>query len=76
MLRWEKQKAGSQKQLFHQLSADERLIVDLLLGEDAVHLDKIIGLTKISTSRMAALLLELEFRGVIRALPGKMFRLI
>jgi DNA processing protein len=76
ILRWEKQKAGSQKQIFTKLSAQERLIVDLLVGEDNVHLDKIIDKTNISTSKMAALLLELEFKAVIRALPGKGFRLI
>ena len=73
---WEKQKAGAQKQLFTQLSTEERLVVDLLVGEDSVHLDKIIKATHISTSRLAALLLELEFKGIIRAIPGKNFRLI
>ena len=76
ILRWEKQKAGAQKQLFTQLSREERLVVDLLVGEDSVHLDKIIKTTHISTSRLAALLLELEFKGIIRAIPGKNFRLI
>ena len=76
ILRWEKQKAGTQKQLFPKLSKDERSVVDLLIGENSVHLDKIIQATNISTSRMAALLLELEFNGVIRGLPGKNFCLI
>lgn len=76
ILRWEKQKAGNQKQIFTQLNEQEREIVDLLVGEEAVHLDSIINSTRISTSRMAALLLELEFKGLIRAIPGKSFRLI
>lgn len=76
ILRWERQKAGTQKQLFQQLNTQEKRIVSLLVGEDAVHLDKIINHTHISTSKMAALLLELEFKGVIRALPGKSFRLL
>ena len=76
ILRWEKQKAGNQKQIFTQLNDQEREIVDLLVGEEAVHLDRIINSTRISTSRMAALLLELEFKGLIRAIPGKSFRLI
>jgi DNA processing protein len=75
ILRWEKQATGQQKQLFANLSKEERLIVDLMLGKE-VHLETIIRETKISTSRMAALLLELELRGVIRALPGKNFRLL
>jgi DNA processing protein len=75
ILRWEKKSGGQQKQLFANLTKDERLIVDLMLGKE-VHLETIIRETKISTSRMAALLLELELRGVIRALPGKNFRLL
>lgn len=75
ILRWEKKAKGQQKQLFNNLSKEERLIVDLMLGEE-VHLETIIQKTKISTSRMAGLLLELELRGVIRALPGKNFRLL
>jgi DNA processing protein len=75
ILRWEKKTGGQQKQLFANLTKDERLIVDLMLGKE-VHLETIIRETKISTSRMAALLLELELRGVIRALPGKNFRLL
>lgn len=75
ILRWEKKAQGQQKQLFANLSKDERMIVDLMLGKE-VHLETIIHETKISTSRMAALLLELELRGVIRALPGKNFRLL
>ncbi|CAA6828639.1 MAG: Rossmann fold nucleotide-binding protein Smf possibly involved in DNA uptake [uncultured Aureispira sp.] len=75
ILRWEKKAKGQQKQLFANLSKEERLIVDLMLGKE-VHLEMIIQKTKISTSRMAALLLELELRGVIRALPGNNFRLL
>ncbi|BDS12184.1 DNA-processing protein DprA [Aureispira anguillae] len=74
ILRWEKQQAGRQKQLFAQLSAEERLIVDLMVGQE-VHLEQLIQQTKISTSRIAALLLELELKGMVRALPGSHFRL-
>jgi len=76
IMRWQKQKAGVQKQLFTDLSKQERQVVDLLVGQSGVNLDSIIQSTQISTSRMAALLLELEFKGIIRALPGKSFRLI
>ncbi|WMX12945.1 DNA-processing protein DprA [Aureispira sp. CCB-E] len=75
ILRWEKKNIGQQKQLFNELSKEERLIVDLMLGKE-IHLETMIQQTKISTSKMAALLLDLELRGIIRALPGKNFRLI
>lgn len=75
ILRWEKKSKGQQKQLFTSLSKEEQQIVELMLGKE-VHLERIIQQTKISTSRMAALLLDLELKGVIRALPGKNFRLV
>lgn len=75
ILRWEKKNAGQQKQLFAQLSSEERLIVDLMLGQ-VVHLEQIIQSTRIGTSRIAALLLELELKGIVRALPGKHFQLV
>jgi DNA processing protein len=75
-LRWKKQKAGSQKQLFTQLTEQEKQVVDFLVGEDGVHLDELIHGTKISTSRIASLLLELELKGMVRALPGNSFRLL
>lgn len=76
ILRWEKQKKGIQKQLFPEVTADEQVVLDILVGEDAVHLDLIIQKTKMSTSRLAVILLELELRGIIGAVPGKSFRLI
>lgn len=76
IMNWEQQKKSIQKQLFVDLSADEQRLVDLLVGEEGVHLDTIITQTQISTSKIAAALLELEFKGMLRALPGKRFRLI
>lgn len=76
VLRWERQQKGIQKQLFPTVTADEQLVLNILVGEDAVHLDIIIQKTQMSTSRLAAILLELELRGVIGAVPGKSFRLL
>jgi DNA processing protein len=76
IMNWQKQKKGVQKQLFTELNKEEQILVNLLVGEEGLHLDSIIQKTQISTSKIAAALLELEFKGVLRALPGKRFRLI
>lgn len=76
IMNWQQQKKGIQKQLFTELTKDEQILVDLLVGEDGLHLDSIIQQTQISTSKIAATLLELEFKGMLRALPGKRFRLL
>lgn len=44
-----------------------------LLGEGERHVDFIIGETKLPPSVALGLLLELELKGVIRQLPGKLF---
>jgi DNA processing protein len=79
ILRWEKsnQPIPTQKQLFVELSEEERRIMDkFLAATEPLHLDFLMKTTAISTSRLAALLLELEFKGMLKPLPGKFFRKI
>ena len=63
-----------QSQLFIELSDNEQLMIDTLskfdkgAAIDALHYD-----TQLSQAKVAALLLELEFKGLVRALPGKRF---
>ena len=75
ILRWERQQSSVQKQLFVELSAEERQVTDHLLGKDSIHLNFLIQETGLSTSRLASVLLELEMKGILRSLPGKYFRL-
>ncbi len=43
------------------------------LNADSIHIDKIADLTKINTSDCLVYLLSLEFKGLVKQLPGKMF---
>lgn len=75
---WEK--AGRQKaiqtSLFHELSEAEKLVVDLLRETEFAGIDQLtLGAGK-SNSEMAALLLNLEFKGLVKSLPGKRYALI
>lgn len=74
---WEEKKItnkASQKQLFVELSDDEQKIVALIRDKGgALHIDEINLLSDMSTSAVAAAILNLEMQGVVRALPGKMF---
>jgi DNA processing protein len=76
ILRWERQQSSTQKQIFVELSAEERLVTDHLLGKEGVHLNFLIQETGLSTSRLAGVLLELEMKGVLRSMPGKYFRIV
>jgi len=74
---WQEQtkKKVIQKQLFVDLTADERLIVDLLQKHTHLHVDEINLQTTISSSAVAAALLMLEMNGIVHSMPGKMYSL-
>ena len=72
--RHEGQKAV-QKQLFFDLSPEEQQLVDLLKEKDAIHSDELLHQTGFKSPQLAATLLTLEMQGVIKALPGKYYRI-
>ena len=55
---------------------EEFAIINLLSGTKEEIIDNISWKTQISISQVASLLLGLEFRGVVKSLPGKKFQLI
>jgi len=79
MLGWEektkKQARISQRELFIELSQEERLIVDLLKEKETVHIDEINLRSGLSSSGVAGALLNLELQSVVLSLPGKQYRL-
>lgn len=59
------------------LTPEEQAIVTIMRSESkSIHLDHLSWGTGFPVSRAAGILLELEFKGLVRALPGKMFQLI
>lgn len=76
---WEErsQKSGvrSQKELFIELSKDEKIIVDILKEKDLIHIDELNFKSGLSSSSMAAAILNLELQGVVATLPGKLYKL-
>lgn len=63
-----------QTSLFVELNDDEQKLVDLLKGGDRF-IDEITIETQMPMSKVSALLLGLEFKGLLISLPGKMYRL-
>jgi len=63
-----------QTSLFVELTPEEQKLVDLLKGGDRF-VDEITIETQMPMSKVSALLLGLEFKGMIISLPGKMYRL-
>lgn len=75
---WEEQKKKPhthQKELFIELTVDEKRIVGLL-QETSMPIDELYFRSGLSNSNVAAAILSLEMQGVIVSLPGKMYKLV
>lgn len=64
-----------QSSLFVELTADEERIVTLLRENGEMFIDQISSELTLPVSRVSAMLLTLEFKNVLVALPGKMYKL-
>lgn len=74
LLNWDTSpKAGMQKQLFVELDPQEEPIHRYLLENGKQQLDSIALQCNIPTYKAAGLLLEMELKGFVRPLPGKLF---
>jgi len=76
---WVQQKRSSpkkQRELFIELSADEKIIVDILQEKENIQVDELYFKTGLSSSTVASVLLMLEMRGVVVSLPGKIYKLV
>ncbi len=77
MLGWEpppQKPAKKTKELFIDLTEDERIIFGILSEKASVHIDEINLKSGLSTSSVAAAILNLELRNVVLSLPGKLYQ--
>ena len=65
-----------QKQLFVELSQDEKRIYNFLKEKDKEQLDIIALECQLPIFKVASILLNMELKGVVRPLPGKQFEVI
>jgi len=80
ILNWDldekKEQKSIQKQLFVELKEDEQNIYDYLLKEGKQSLDLIALYCNFPIQRTATLLFNLEMKGVIKPLPGKIYEAV
>lgn len=81
ILNWEletsdKEKKTIQKQLFVSLEPDEQKIYDYLLSKGKEQLDIVALECDFPVFKISSILLNMELKGVIRPLPGKLFEAI
>ncbi len=65
-----------QAKLFNDLSAEESLIVEVLKKHQSLKIDSIALHTQLKMSDVSVNLLNLEFKFIVKSLPGKMYTLI
>lgn len=72
---WEEKKIDqkSQTELFVNLTDEQKLILKTIQEHKEIAIDQLTQKTKLSTSKVASSLLNLEFEGFVKSLPGKLY---
>ena len=79
LMRWDEGgvvKPGVQCQLFVDLEEGERVVYEILKQSDETVIDWIITQTGLPPGEISSLLLMLEFKGMVRSLPGKRYMVV
>jgi DNA processing protein len=78
IMRWEENEKPKtvQRDLFQTLTTDELAIVDVVRMNKEIRIDEISFILSKNSSELAPLLLSLEFKGMIRSLPGSRYLII
>lgn len=75
VMRWERRKPEErQTSIFRTFSEEEQKIMDCFGTRNIVGLDDLIVATELPTTKLASLLLNLEFDGILMALPGRRYQ--
>jgi DNA processing protein len=65
-----------QRELFIELTADEKIIVNVLQQQEGIQIDELYFKSGLSSSAVASALLMLEMQNVVASLPGKVYKLV
>ena len=71
----EPKKVKKQRELFIELTPDEKIITDILAQQETIQIDQLYLKSGLSSSAVANALLMLEMQGVVSMMPGKVFKL-
>ncbi len=78
LLGWktEKSKVPVQRSLFSELDENEQMIYELISREGESGIDHICRTLDIPVFRLSPVLLQMEFRGLIKCCPGNIYRMV
>ncbi|MEO6231339.1 MAG: DNA-processing protein DprA [Ferruginibacter sp.] len=69
-------KPKKQRELFIELTADEKIVIDILQSCESIQIDQLYFSSGLSSSAVAAALLMLEMQGLVSCQPGKVYKLV
>ena len=72
-MNWDLSKKSVQPQLFPELTSGQKIALAAIRNASSIQIDELGLKTGIENSSLASILLELEFEGLIRSLPGKIY---
>ncbi|MFZ1784610.1 MAG: DNA-processing protein DprA [Ferruginibacter sp.] len=78
MMNWKPQPKPTvkkQRELFIELSADEKIVVNILQQQESIQIDELYFKSGLSSSAVATALLLLEMQNIVISLPGKVYKL-
>jgi len=77
-LNWkpEKTKPPIQRTLFSDLDESEKVIFELLLKQGELSIDTICRSLEIPVYKLSSMLLQMEFKGLLKCSPGNMYRAV
>ncbi len=76
IMRWEEMEADSPEKVIIPLSIEEQTIADLMKQSVEIGIDQLTLASKFPPNEVASFLLTMEFKGVVKSLPGKRYMLI
>lgn len=79
LMNWQElpeKKKAIQKELFVELTDQEKAILDIIKNKEPISIDEITPGCNCSSSSLAGALLNLELQGIISCLPGKIYKLL
>lgn len=65
-----------QKEIFVELEGNDKIIFDILSEHKELPFDQLFLLSKLPVSSISSTLLNLEFSGLIKSLPGKVYKIL
>jgi len=74
-LQWENRNKNVQNSIFVELDEDEQKIADILKLHEMLNVDVISYETKLPINKILAVLFNMEFKNIVKALPGRMYKL-